>query len=100
VTPERQPVAGQRYVFPSGRFLVSPDGRTISSFETNIACAPAELPPLAVSAEGVFRLERTIAGVRVEIIGGFADPRGASLTLRFRSGRCDSGIVRLDAHLA
>jgi hypothetical protein len=99
VTPVRQPVPARRYLFPSGRFKVSPDGHTITSFETNLRCAPAKLPPLTIHADGTFGLERPVAGVAAEIIGGFADPRGASLTLRFRSPTCDSGVVRLDAHL-
>jgi hypothetical protein len=92
-------VPARTYAFPSGRFRISADSRRITDFETNLRCAPAKLPALAIRADGTFRLERPVAGVAVEILGGFADPRGASLTLRFRSATCDSGVVRVDAHL-
>jgi hypothetical protein len=98
VTPDRRPLAGQTYAFPSGWFRIDSGGHTITSFGTSLRCAPATLPQLAIRSDGTFRLNRRVAGVAVELIGGFADPRGASLTLRFRSAGCDSGIRRLDAH--
>jgi hypothetical protein len=100
VTPVRQPVPARSYAFPSGRFRISADSKMITGFETKLRCAPATLPSLAVRADGTFRLERPVAGVTVQILGGFADRRGASLTLRFRSPTCDSGVVHADAHLS